>query len=185
MKYFCLISCILSISKWLTESLFFSTFSDFLNKNQELLQDLSEVDDENTQLMEILNTLFFLPIRRLHSYAKVLLKLATCFEVVSSHIYLLWTLGKPRIIVVCLNYSTLRSGTPLNLFFFREMKEEIMTVGLSSVLRYVLNFLSGPWQDWFYSFYVSLKLRPSFSTCSVVVQLWVHTEYKLQVKQSC
>jgi hypothetical protein len=46
------------------------------------LQDLSEVNDENTQLMEILNMLFFLPIRRLHNYAKVLLKLATCFEVV-------------------------------------------------------------------------------------------------------
>ncbi|XP_004872332.1 alsin isoform X1 [Heterocephalus glaber] len=56
---------------------------DFLNKNQELLQDLSDVNDENTQLMEILNTLFFLPIRRLHNYAKVLLKLATCFEVTS------------------------------------------------------------------------------------------------------
>lgn len=56
---------------------------DFLNKNQELLQDLSEVSDENTQLMEILNTLFFLPVRRLHNYAKVLLKLATCFEVAS------------------------------------------------------------------------------------------------------
>ncbi|XP_021591348.2 alsin isoform X3 [Ictidomys tridecemlineatus] len=56
---------------------------DFLNKNQELLQDLSEVNDESTQLMEILNTLFFLPIRRLHNYAKVLLKLATCFEVTS------------------------------------------------------------------------------------------------------
>uniref|UniRef100_A0A9L0T6G6 Alsin n=1 Tax=Equus caballus TaxID=9796 RepID=A0A9L0T6G6_HORSE len=56
---------------------------DFLNKNQELLQDLSEVNDENTQLMEILNTLFFLPIRQLHNYAKVLLKLATCFEVTS------------------------------------------------------------------------------------------------------
>uniref|UniRef100_A0A8C5P1U9 Alsin Rho guanine nucleotide exchange factor n=1 Tax=Jaculus jaculus TaxID=51337 RepID=A0A8C5P1U9_JACJA len=56
---------------------------DFLNKNQELLQNLSEVNDENTQLMEILNTLFFLPIRRLHNYAKVLLKLATCFEVAS------------------------------------------------------------------------------------------------------
>ncbi|XP_063115632.1 alsin isoform X2 [Cavia porcellus] len=56
---------------------------DFLNKNQELLQDLSDVNDENTQLMEILNSLFFLPIRRLHNYAKVLLKLATCFEVTS------------------------------------------------------------------------------------------------------
>ncbi|XP_075386445.1 alsin isoform X2 [Tenrec ecaudatus] len=57
---------------------------DFLNKNQELLQGLSEVNDENTQLMEILNTLFFLPIGRLHDYAKVLLKLATCFEVTSA-----------------------------------------------------------------------------------------------------
>ncbi|XP_036277441.1 alsin isoform X5 [Pipistrellus kuhlii] len=56
---------------------------DFLNKNQELLQDLSEVTDENMQLIEILNTLFFLPTRRLHNYAEVLLKLATCFEVTS------------------------------------------------------------------------------------------------------
>lgn len=56
---------------------------DFLNKNQVLLQDLSEVNDDNVQLMEILNTLFFLPIKRLHNYAKVLLKLATCFEVTS------------------------------------------------------------------------------------------------------
>lgn len=70
---------------------FFSSSSDFLNKNQELLQDLSEVNDDNTQLMEILNSLFFLPVRRLHNYAKVLLKLATCFEVVSSHIYPFWT----------------------------------------------------------------------------------------------
>ncbi|XP_021105915.1 alsin isoform X4 [Heterocephalus glaber] len=65
-------------------SLFLDSHTDdFLNKNQELLQDLSDVNDENTQLMEILNTLFFLPIRRLHNYAKVLLKLATCFEVTS------------------------------------------------------------------------------------------------------
>ncbi|XP_068924910.1 alsin isoform X1 [Petaurus breviceps papuanus] len=56
---------------------------EFLNKNQELLQDLSEVNDENLQLVEVLNTLFFLPIRRLHNYARVLLKLATCFEVTS------------------------------------------------------------------------------------------------------
>ena len=37
----------------------------------------------------------------------------------------------------------------------------------------------------FIHFIVSLKLRPSFATGLVVVQLWVHTEYKLQVKQSC
>lgn len=72
---------------------FCSTSSDFLNKNQELLQDLSEVTDENTQLIEILNTLFFLPTRRLHNYAEVLLKLATCFEVVSPICILFGHLG--------------------------------------------------------------------------------------------
>ncbi|EMP24334.1 Alsin [Chelonia mydas] len=54
---------------------------DFLGKNQELLQDLAEMKEENIQLVEVLNTLFFLPVRRLHNYARVLLKLATCFEV--------------------------------------------------------------------------------------------------------
>ncbi|KAM6463236.1 alsin isoform 1-T1 [Liasis olivaceus] len=56
---------------------------DFLGKNQALLQDLSETNEEVYPLMEMLNALFFLPIRRLHNYAKVLLKLATCFEVTS------------------------------------------------------------------------------------------------------
>lgn len=71
------------ITKMINLLSFCSISSDFLNKNQELLQDLSEVTDENIQLIEILNTLFFLPTRRLHNYAEVLLKLATCFEVVS------------------------------------------------------------------------------------------------------
>ncbi|KAM3855270.1 alsin isoform 3-T3 [Vipera latastei] len=55
---------------------------DFLGKNQALLQDLSETN-EVYPLIELLNALFFLPIRRLHNYARVLLKLATCFEVTS------------------------------------------------------------------------------------------------------
>uniref|UniRef100_A0A8C5RU35 Alsin Rho guanine nucleotide exchange factor ALS2 n=1 Tax=Laticauda laticaudata TaxID=8630 RepID=A0A8C5RU35_LATLA len=55
---------------------------DFLGKNQALLQDLSETN-EIYPLMEMLNGVFFLPIRRLHNYARVLLKLATCFEVTS------------------------------------------------------------------------------------------------------
>ncbi|XP_006017722.1 alsin [Alligator sinensis] len=57
---------------------------DFLSKNEELLQKLSETNEECIQLVELLNTLFFLPVRRLHNYARVLLKLATCFEVTSS-----------------------------------------------------------------------------------------------------
>lgn len=56
---------------------------DFLSKNQSLFQDLSETSEETCPLVEVLNTLFFLPIRRLHNYARVLLKLATCFEVTS------------------------------------------------------------------------------------------------------
>ncbi|XP_019379058.1 PREDICTED: alsin [Gavialis gangeticus] len=57
---------------------------DFLSKNEELLQKLSETNEECIQLVEVLNALFFLPVRRLHNYARVLLKLATCFEVTSS-----------------------------------------------------------------------------------------------------
>ncbi|XP_053838410.1 alsin isoform X5 [Vidua macroura] len=56
---------------------------DFLSKNQELLQKLSEKNDENLQLVEVLNALFFMPFGRLHNYARTLLKLATCFEVAS------------------------------------------------------------------------------------------------------
>uniref|UniRef100_A0A8D0KN05 Alsin Rho guanine nucleotide exchange factor ALS2 n=1 Tax=Salvator merianae TaxID=96440 RepID=A0A8D0KN05_SALMN len=56
---------------------------DFLTKIQELLQDLSETSGETYALVEVLNTLFFLPVRRLHNYARTLLKLATCFEVTS------------------------------------------------------------------------------------------------------
>ncbi|XP_035754976.1 alsin isoform X3 [Egretta garzetta] len=56
---------------------------DFLSKNQELLQKLSEKNEENVQLVEVLNALFFMPFGRLHNYARTLLKLATCFEVAS------------------------------------------------------------------------------------------------------
>ncbi|NXC12384.1 ALS2 protein, partial [Corythaeola cristata] len=56
---------------------------DFLSKNQELLQKLSEKNEENLQLVEVLNALFFMPFGRLHNYARTLLKLTTCFEVAS------------------------------------------------------------------------------------------------------
>lgn len=81
-----------------------------------LLQGLSEVNDDNIQLMEILNTLFFLPIKRLHNYAKILLKLATCFEVVSIYPYISWIYGKLRVIVDSLSYVNSRHGTLLILY---------------------------------------------------------------------
>lgn len=59
------------------------SFRDFLSKSQELLQKLSEYNEENPQLVDVLNALFFMPFGRLHDYARTLLKLATCFEVVS------------------------------------------------------------------------------------------------------
>ncbi|XP_054828500.1 alsin [Eublepharis macularius] len=57
---------------------------DFLSKNQALLQGLSETNEDAYPLVEMLNSLFFLPVRRLQNYARVLLKLATCFEVASA-----------------------------------------------------------------------------------------------------
>ncbi|OXB76848.1 UNVERIFIED_CONTAM: hypothetical protein H355_002541 [Colinus virginianus] len=65
-------------------SLFLDSYTeDFLSKNQELLQKLAEYNEENLQLVEVLNALFFMPFGRLHDYARTLLKLATCFEVAS------------------------------------------------------------------------------------------------------
>ncbi|XP_066543467.1 alsin isoform X2 [Amia ocellicauda] len=57
---------------------------DFFGKSPELLQRLSETNDESVPLSDLLLTLFYLPIRHLHEYGRVLLKLATCFEVTAS-----------------------------------------------------------------------------------------------------
>ncbi|XP_069471605.1 alsin isoform X2 [Ambystoma mexicanum] len=56
---------------------------DFFARNLELLQSLSEMKEEGTLLNEVLNTLFYSPVQRLQEYARLLLKLATCFEVSS------------------------------------------------------------------------------------------------------
>ncbi|MGH0117624.1 UNVERIFIED_CONTAM: hypothetical protein FKN15_041816 [Acipenser sinensis] len=54
---------------------------DFFDKSPELLQRLAETNDESVPLSDLLLTLFDLPVRHLHEYGRVLLKLATCFEV--------------------------------------------------------------------------------------------------------
>ncbi|XP_075036244.1 alsin [Mixophyes fleayi] len=56
---------------------------DFFSKNQGPFQSLCHVNDEGTTIPEILNALFFSPMTRLHEYARLLLKLAMCFEVSS------------------------------------------------------------------------------------------------------
>ncbi|XP_039613756.1 alsin [Polypterus senegalus] len=57
---------------------------DFFGKSPELLQRLSETNDEGAPLADLLATLFYLPVRHLHDYGTILLKLATCFEVSST-----------------------------------------------------------------------------------------------------
>ncbi|GCB76933.1 hypothetical protein scyTo_0018400, partial [Scyliorhinus torazame] len=60
---------------------------ELLNRNLQTLQQLSEVTDESIHAADLLHILFYMPIRHLHEYARVLLKLATCFEVVSKEYY--------------------------------------------------------------------------------------------------
>uniref|UniRef100_A0A8P4G9B9 Alsin Rho guanine nucleotide exchange factor ALS2 b n=1 Tax=Dicentrarchus labrax TaxID=13489 RepID=A0A8P4G9B9_DICLA len=57
---------------------------DFFGKSPELLQKLSECSEENPTMADLLVALFYLPTRHLHEYGRLLLKLATCFEVCSS-----------------------------------------------------------------------------------------------------
>uniref|UniRef100_A0A8C7JPW0 Alsin Rho guanine nucleotide exchange factor ALS2 n=1 Tax=Oncorhynchus kisutch TaxID=8019 RepID=A0A8C7JPW0_ONCKI len=57
--------------------------SDFFGKCPELLQRLAESSEENIPLSDLLVALFYLPMRHLHEYGRLLLKLGTCFEVSS------------------------------------------------------------------------------------------------------
>lgn len=67
----------------LNANLFYSFFlRDIFGKSPELLQRLSECSEENTVTSDLLVALFYLPTQHLHEYGRLLLKLATCFEVV-------------------------------------------------------------------------------------------------------
>ncbi|XP_058469615.1 alsin isoform X2 [Solea solea] len=57
---------------------------DFFGKSPELLQRLSECSEENPTMADLLLALFYLPARHIHEYGRLLLKLATCFEVCSN-----------------------------------------------------------------------------------------------------
>uniref|UniRef100_A0A8C7QMR0 Alsin Rho guanine nucleotide exchange factor ALS2 n=1 Tax=Oncorhynchus mykiss TaxID=8022 RepID=A0A8C7QMR0_ONCMY len=54
---------------------------EFFGKCPELLQRLAESSEENIPLSDLLVALFYLPMRHLHEYGRLLLKLGTCFEV--------------------------------------------------------------------------------------------------------
>ncbi|XP_042369074.1 alsin [Plectropomus leopardus] len=57
---------------------------DFFGKSPELLKRLSECSEETPTMADLLVALFYLPTRHLHEYGRLLLKLATCFEVCSN-----------------------------------------------------------------------------------------------------
>ncbi|XP_034030779.1 alsin isoform X2 [Thalassophryne amazonica] len=58
---------------------------DVFGKSPDLLQKLTESNEENPVIADLLVVLFNLPSHHLHEYGQVLLKLATCFEVSSSN----------------------------------------------------------------------------------------------------
>ncbi|XP_048389988.1 alsin isoform X5 [Stegostoma tigrinum] len=60
---------------------------ELFNKSLQTLLQLAEVTDESVHAADLLHTLFYMPNRHLHEYARLLLKLATCFEVVSKEYY--------------------------------------------------------------------------------------------------
>uniref|UniRef100_A0A8C9Z812 Alsin Rho guanine nucleotide exchange factor ALS2 n=1 Tax=Sander lucioperca TaxID=283035 RepID=A0A8C9Z812_SANLU len=62
---------------------------DFFGKSPELLKRLSECSEENPSMADLLVALFFLPTRHPHEYGRLLLKLATCFEVCSDEYQML------------------------------------------------------------------------------------------------
>ncbi|KAM9828663.1 alsin isoform 1-T1 [Syngnathus typhle] len=57
---------------------------DCFGKSPELLQKLSECSEGNLAVVDLLQALFYLPALHLQEYGRLLLKLATCFEVSSS-----------------------------------------------------------------------------------------------------
>ncbi|XP_005165797.2 alsin isoform X3 [Danio rerio] len=56
---------------------------DVFGKGAEVVQRLSECSEEGLTLADVLAHLFYLPIKHLHEYGRLLLKLATCYEVSS------------------------------------------------------------------------------------------------------
>ncbi|KAI4831556.1 hypothetical protein KUCAC02_001093 [Chaenocephalus aceratus] len=56
---------------------------DFFGKSPELLKKLSECSEETPTVADLLGALFYLPTRHMQEYGRLLLKLATCFEVSS------------------------------------------------------------------------------------------------------
>lgn len=58
--------------------------SDFFGKSPELLQRLSECSEDSVSMVDLLVALFYLPAQHLPEYSRLLLKLATCFEVVGA-----------------------------------------------------------------------------------------------------
>uniref|UniRef100_A0A671T747 Alsin-like n=1 Tax=Sinocyclocheilus anshuiensis TaxID=1608454 RepID=A0A671T747_9TELE len=56
---------------------------DVFGKGAEVVQKLSECSEEGLPLADVLVHLFYLPIKHLHEYGRLLLKLATCYEVSS------------------------------------------------------------------------------------------------------
>lgn len=70
---------------------------DAFGKGAEVVQKLSECCEDGAMLADILTHLFYLPVRHLHEYGHLLLKLATCYEVVGTQAHWLCTIVKVQL----------------------------------------------------------------------------------------
>lgn len=55
-------------------------FRDVFGKGAETVQKLSECSEDGAMLADVLAHLFYLPVRHLHEYSHLLLKLASCYD---------------------------------------------------------------------------------------------------------
>uniref|UniRef100_A0A3Q2Y761 Alsin Rho guanine nucleotide exchange factor ALS2 n=1 Tax=Hippocampus comes TaxID=109280 RepID=A0A3Q2Y761_HIPCM len=67
--------------------IFLDSYNDLFGKSPELLQRLTECSEGNLSTTDLLVVLFCLPVLHLQEYGRLLLKLATCFEVQCSNDY--------------------------------------------------------------------------------------------------
>ncbi|XP_045063859.1 alsin isoform X1 [Coregonus clupeaformis] len=107
---------------------------DFFGKCPELLQRLAESSEENIPLSELLVALFYLPMRHLHEYGRLLLKLGTCFEV-SSVDYQKLQDGCSKFEALALHLKRKRKEAEYTYHFWKSFPGKMTVSGLDSLRK--------------------------------------------------
>ncbi|XP_070969540.1 alsin-like isoform X1 [Oncorhynchus clarkii lewisi] len=107
---------------------------EFFGKCPELLQRLAESSEENIPLSDLLVTLFYLPMRHLHEYGRLLLKLGTCFEV-SSVDYQKLQDGCSKFEALALHLKRRRKEAEYTYHFWKSFPGKMTVSGLDSLRK--------------------------------------------------